>query len=129
MRGGRACQGGGPIESIDWRAFDYYRRLGRARDFVETHLGEPISLRDVASAAGLETAYFSHFFHEKTGIFFRDWLAHLRVRRAIALMSTRNFAISRVAMECGFADLRTFERVFKKWMGVTPLSFKKAARP
>ena len=56
-------------------AFSYYVRLGRLRSFVEIHYADPISLELAAEVATMEPRYFSKFFHDKTGVCFKDWLA------------------------------------------------------
>lgn len=115
-------------ESVDPGVFDYYPQLSRVRDFAETNYSEDMSLARVAGVAGLERRYFSTFFHAKTGICYRDWLSYIRVRKAQRLLEQRDWSITRTAFEVGFGDLRTFERAFKKWLGLTPRRFKRRVR-
>ena len=110
-------------------AFAYYRRLERLKRHVETHLSESVSLADAARVAGLERKYFSTFFRGKVGVTFTSWLSSVRLDAAEQLLSTRNHAISSVADQVGFGDLRTFERAFKRAHGSTPSQFKNSARP
>ena len=114
---------------FETRVFSYYPPLQKVRDFVERNLSEPIPLREAARAAGLEEKYFSAFFHRKTGVCFRDWLAVRRVERAIEILKERDDSITDVAARSGFQDLRTFERTFKRHTGVTPREFKRSVAP
>src|SRR3954471_22956299 len=116
-------------EDFERRIFSYYPPLQRVREFVEKNLSEPISLREAASAAGLEEKYFSAFFHRKTGVRFRDWLAGRRVDRAIEILTQHDETITSVAESTGFQDLRTFERSFKRLTGLTPRDFKRSVAP
>ncbi len=116
-------------DQINRQAFSYYARLRRVKRFVDSHYGDPISLSRAAGVAGVERKYFSSFFHQKTGICFRDWLAHVRINRAVALMRENNHSMTHIAHAVGFGNLRSFERAFKKWRGTTPHAFKKAVRP
>ncbi|MFY9819865.1 MAG: AraC family transcriptional regulator [Thermoanaerobaculia bacterium] len=116
-------------EDFERRIFSYYPPLQRAREYVEKNLSQPISLRAAASAAGLEEKYFSAFFHRKTGICFRDWLAGRRVNRAIEILGQHDDTITSVAESVGFQDLRTFERSFKRLTGLTPREFKRSVAP
>ncbi len=111
------------------KAFDYYPRLKRLRQYVEQSYSEPISLKKAASVAALESSYFSSYFRAKVGINFTDWLRQVRIRKAMELMKSRDFAITEVAEEVGFRDLRTFERAFKKYTLTTPREFKKSVVP
>jgi AraC-like DNA-binding protein len=116
-------------EDFEGRIFSYYPPLQRVREYVEQNLSEPISLREAASAAGLEEKYFSAFFHRKTGVCFRDWLAGRRVDRAIEILTERDDTITNVAASVGFQDLGTFERSFKRLTGLTPREFKRSVAP
>lgn len=110
-------------------AFTYYARLRRVKEYVEANYSEAISLAEAADVAGLEPKYFSTFFHEKTGVCFSAWMRQLRVEKALDLMRARNYSITRVSLEVGFGDLRTFERAFKRVTAMTPSEFKRTVRP
>ncbi len=109
--------------------FDYYPRLNRLREYVEQSYSEPISLKKAAGIAALESSYFSSYFRAKVGITFTEWLRQVRIRKAMKLMKASDFSITHIAYEVGFGDLRTFERAFKKHTRMTPIEFKKSARP
>jgi len=111
------------------KAFDYYPRLKRLREYVEQSYSEPIPLEKAAGIAALESSYFSSYFRAKVGINFTDWLRQVRVKKAMELMKSRDFAITEVAYEVGFRDLRTFERAFKQYTLTTPREFKKSVVP
>ncbi len=117
------------VQYINRPAFGYYRRLRRVKSYVEQNYSLPITLGDAARVACLERKYFSAFFRDKTGVCFRDWLAHVRVTRAAELMRHNNHTITNIAHAAGFGDLRTFERTFKKIKGITPRQFKKIVGP
>jgi AraC-like DNA-binding protein len=77
----------------------------------------------------LESSYFYTYFRAKVGITFTEWLRQVRVKKAMELIKASDFSITEVAYEVGFGDLRTFERAFKKHTLMTPIEFKKSARP
>jgi len=116
------------LSGIDEGAFNYYPWT-RLLQYVDEHNSEHISLAKAARISGLDISSFSAFFRESVGINFADWLRQVRVEKAMDLMKTRDFSITEVAYEVGFGDLRTFERAFKKHTRMTPMEFKKSARP
>lgn len=118
-----------PPKYIEATIFSYYPPLHRVADYVTGHLAEQIPLRTAATVAGMEAKYFSAFFRVKTGVGFRDWLLSLRVTRAKEMMRTRNDSLTSIAGAVGFNDFRTFERGFKRHMGMTPRAFKKSVAP
>jgi len=53
----------------------------------------------------------------------------LRVSRAMELMRIHDNSIVRIAFAAGFQDVRTFERAFKRYMGVSPKAYRASVRP
>jgi two-component system response regulator YesN len=110
-------------------SFSYYQRLERVRHFVEQNYAERISLADAAQVARMKPTAFSDFFRRKTGICFRDWLAAVRVNEAMELMSTNNLSVKELALEVGYRNLRSFQRVFLRFTGQSPIEYKHSVRP
>jgi transcriptional regulator GlxA family with amidase domain len=110
-------------------AFEYYSRLRKVREYAEKHLADDLSLDTAARVAGMDKKYFSRFFYAKTGCHYRDWVASLRVRRAMDMIQTADHSIARVAFAVGFGDIRTFERAFKKHTGKTARAYKRSVQP
>lgn len=111
------------------RVLEYYPRLRAVADYVGHHLDRHIALTDVARVAGLERKYFSTYFHSKSGIRFTEWLRQLRVNRAKDLIEHEDYSIPRLAFASGFRDLRSFERAFKRYVGMSPSVYRTAVRP
>jgi len=114
---------------VNEAAFSYYQRLDRVRRFVGEHYPERLILADVAEIAGMEPTAFSRFFRRKTGLCFRDWLAVVRVDKAKELMSENNLPMREVALKVGYCNLRSFQRVFLRFTGLSPIEYKHSVRP
>ena len=114
---------------IDLRAFSNYARLRRVKEYVEQHLSEELSANKAAEIAGLDTGYFQKFFHDKTGLYYSDWLSSVRVLRAIEMLKTGDEPVSRIASAVGYEDQEAFERVFIRRTSMTPGAFKSFVRP
>ena len=116
-------------DKINHGAFLYYDRLRRVESYVSNNLANPITLEEIAGVAGLSPAYFSTFFHAKAGITFKTWLTGLRLQRAKELLQRKNIQITQAAQESGFQSLRSFQRAFKKQLGISARDFKKRVTP
>lgn len=114
--------------AVDASAFGRHQRLSKVRVFVDLYHSHPISLADAAKVAGMESTYFSKYFHRRTGVCFHDWLSSERVRHARNLLEAENLSLSEVATRVGFGSLRSFERSFQRHHGCTPTAFKKSLR-
>ena len=118
-----------PDLRLNGDALEYYPRLGAVAKYVRTHLTDRLTLSDASRVAGLERKYFSAYFRSKVGISFTEWLRLLRVNRAVELMEVREASIPRLAFASGFRDVRTFERVFKRIVGIPPVMYRATMRP
>lgn len=114
---------------VNENALSYYVSLRRVKEHVNQHSTEHFSLEKAAKVACLEARYFSKYFHQKVGVTFSCWRTLLRLAEAQKLILSADFSISHVAHAVGFEDIRSFERSFKKYTGLTPREFKKSAAP
>lgn len=110
-------------------AFRYYPRLQALATFAKTHLGEQLTLEQAAKRVGLEKKYFSAFFRSKVGITWTEWLRLLRVLHAAEEIRVCESSITHIAFSAGFRVLRTFERAFKRYVGVPPKVYQVLVRP
>lgn len=97
--------------------------LDRALGLMETHYHDDLDVSYIASYIGLERAYFSTRFKEKTGISPHRYLTELRIRKACALLEQPDCSVSQAARSVGL-DAANFSRLFKRETGKTPLQFK-----
>lgn len=96
--------------------------------YLERHYREPITLKDVADHVYLNPAYFSTLFKQKLGKSFVEQLTEIRVEAAKKRLSLTNDKIASIAEQTGFANLRHFNRVFKKETSFSPKSYREKSR-
>jgi AraC family transcriptional regulator len=101
-------------------------RIRRAQDFIRDNLTNPISLQEIAHAAGDVSPYhFSRLFKQATGIAPYQYLIECRVLAAQELLrANRRLSLAEIAFRCGFADQSSFTRCFRERTGVTPKQFR-----
>lgn len=100
-------------------------QLARAVEYIEDHLGDPVSRELVARAAGLSPSHFSHLMRARLGWSFRELLIRLRIERARRLLADSDQGLAQIAQECGFADQSYFTRAFRRRTGETPGDFRR----
>lgn len=96
----------------------------KARDYIEKHKNEPISLGAVAQAAGASVFHFCKVFRKSTGVKFTDYVARVRLEDARAQLLNPNRRISEIAYGVGFQSLTQFNRIFKRVFGQSPTEFR-----
>src|SRR2546423_11775255 len=82
--------------------------MTRARQFIEDHQAEPLSLGRIARVANISRHYFCKMFKKATGINFTDYLSRVRVEKSKALLLNPNSRISEAAFACGFQSMTNF---------------------
>ncbi|MCF3650337.1 PocR ligand-binding domain-containing protein [Synoicihabitans lomoniglobus] len=98
--------------------------ITRARDYIESHHGEEMSLDEVAKAVNMSAFYFCKMFKKATGMTFTDYLARVRVEKVKNLLLNPHKRISEAAFEAGFQSLSQFNRVFRKIAGEAPTTYR-----
>ena len=98
--------------------------IRRAKEFIQEHQSEDISLGQVAKAVNTSTFYFCKMFKKMTGINFTDYLSRVRIEKSKNLLLNPNLRVSEIAFEVGFQSLTHFNRVFKKVLGQTPTNYR-----
>src|SRR5215469_4436542 len=78
-------------------------RLQRVRDYIDAHLGDRLTLTDLAGVACLSLYHFSRSFKLALGIGPQRYVVRRRLKRAKTLMRRTNQPLAWVAQEAGFA--------------------------
>ncbi len=100
--------------------------LYRAMAYMSQNYKLPLDIRGTARALGVNTYYLSHILNERLHMGFRAYLNALRIDRARRYLRMTSRPIEEIAAACGFANLRTFDRVFVERCGCTPRDFRKS---
>ena len=98
--------------------------ITRAKQFIEEHHREALSLGIVSRAVNTSTFYFCKMFKKATGINFTDYVSRIRTEKAMNLLLNPHLRISEIAYEVGFQSLTHFNRIFKKLAGQSPTRYR-----
>jgi AraC-like DNA-binding protein/ligand-binding sensor protein len=98
--------------------------ITKAKQFIEEHHTEDLSLSQVAQAVHTSIFYFCKLFKKVTGINFTEYVSRLRTEKAKNLLLNPNLRVSEIAYEVGFQSLTHFNRVFKQITGESPTEYR-----
>ncbi len=96
----------------------------KAREYIQQHKMEPLSLTAVARASGASVFHFCKVFKKTTGLTFTDYLGRIRIEDAKTQLLDPNHRISEIAYDVGFQSLTQFNRMFKRVFGQSPTEFR-----
>lgn len=113
-------------EPVQCRAGLSDRQFAAVRELMDARLSEPLSLEDLASAAGLGVSQFARRFTARAGCPPHRYLVRLRVERAARLLRAGAMPIAQVAAACGFSHQEHLTRVIRSQLGTTPAALRRA---
>ncbi|MNI02216.1 HTH-type transcriptional regulator YesS [compost metagenome] len=94
-------------------------------EYVNERYAEDLYLDVLAEKLNLSGGYLSSYFKEKTGVNIVDYINETRIIKATALLDDNRLKIQDVAEAVGYRNITSFNRMFKKYIGLTPSEFRK----
>jgi AraC family transcriptional regulator len=102
--------------------------LNKVTEFMREKYAGNISLEGLARVADVHPVYLSRVFRRFHGCSIREYLNELRVQFASRDLISGSYPLEEIAQSNGFYDQSHFTRVFKKFTGMTPGTFRSTQR-
>ncbi|HEY6514979.1 MAG TPA: AraC family transcriptional regulator [Steroidobacteraceae bacterium] len=93
--------------------------VATARDYINTHFNEDVSLSQLARLARLSPWYFARVFEKAVGLPPHAYLDGVRISHARALLDSGQ-SIAAAASCAGYADQSHLTKRFRRLLGITP---------
>ncbi|MDD3370167.1 MAG: response regulator, partial [Lachnospiraceae bacterium] len=84
------------------------RPIRQAKQYIQNHYKEQITLEEVSDAVGLSSGYFSVLFKKVEGDGFAKYLINFRIEQAKVLLRESNYSVSDICKQVGYNDLKHF---------------------
>ena len=81
------------------------------------------SLTELAKLLGIHPVHLSREFHKYFGLTFGKYIRHLKLNKAVLLMTTKKYSLTEICYSCGFYDQSHFINTFKAIYHTTPSKF------
>ena len=101
----------------------------QARQYIQEHYAEPLSLSALAAQFALSPSYLSRSFKKVCGIGLVDYLNQVRIDHAISLLHSSDLKTQEIAPCVGYSDPKYFCRVFKRITSLSPSAFRAQQKP
>jgi AraC-like DNA-binding protein len=98
--------------------------IQKAMGLIQLRYWDNLSLAGLARELGMSKYHLSRRFKEEVGVTFRRYLLRTRLDRAKVLLSRTQDSITEVAHAVGFGDLPRFDKLFKRYTGLTPSAYR-----
>ena len=96
-----------------------------AKQYIESHYQEELSLNVLADKVHMNPYYFSNFFKKNTGEGFKEYVNRVRLEHAVSLLLSTDLKNYEIAEQAGFKDSRAFTNTFVQMYGEKPGEYKK----
>lgn len=93
--------------------------------YLEEHFRSAITLDDLARRFHASPSHLSRVFAQRVGMGIIDYVNHLRIEAACALLQSTDWSATRIASEVGYDETPYFFRRFKRELGTSPLNYRR----
>ncbi|MEU3395934.1 GlxA family transcriptional regulator [Streptomyces filamentosus] len=93
--------------------------------WIDAHLGERLTVPDLAARMGLGERQFARVFVRETGSTPAAYLDAQRVQAARRLLQESDLTLAAIGTRCGFGSVHSFHRAFKRHTSVTPQTYRR----
>lgn len=100
-----------------------YPLFANCLQFLEEHLSQPISLKDVATHSSISESYCSNLFNRYLNMNFKDYFTSLKLCHSIQLLMTSHLSINAISEISGFTSHTNFTNQFKNYLQFSPKQY------
>jgi len=105
---------------------EYSKFVSDITSYIDTHISERITLRDISADCFYNPSYFSRKFKECYGRNLTDYIREKRLEKALELLENTDMTVTDICLDCGFAGKTQFYRLFNDYYGITPVKYRKS---
>jgi transcriptional regulator GlxA family with amidase domain len=103
---------------------DKHGIVARARRWLNQHLDQPWSMAELAAHCHTSQRTLLRRFQDEAGMSPVQYAQQLRIERAKALLDSTKLSFEEITQRCGYADVSTFGKTFKRWVQLTPREYR-----
>ena len=105
---------------------NYSTAVWKSLDHIDFHYQQNISLHKLATMFNVSDGYLSTSFKKEVGVSVTDYLNQTRIAHARWLLESTGASVQEISGQCGFSDGSYFTRIFKRYVGQSPLQYRAA---
>jgi AraC-like DNA-binding protein len=105
-----------------------YRMLCKAKDYIELHIADPITVSDIAYELGTGVRNVNRIFGSYENQTVYQFLKIARLKRAKELLLASDHSVTDIALEVGWNNASKFSIAFKERYGDSPLTYRNARK-
>ncbi len=104
---------------------DYPPHLSRAIAIMNRDFADNLPIETLSQRAGISTPNLYSLFKRYLNVSPHQYLLNLRLRKARTMLASNEKSIKEISLECGFENLESFYRAFRKNSQMTPAEYRR----
>lgn len=104
------------------------RYINKALTYIYDHYNDDITLKGIAEYCEISQNYLNNIFVKTLNLTVNNFINKYRVQRAMLLLESSEMSIEDIYEQVGYHNKMNFHKNFMKFLGVTPLKYRKLAR-
>jgi transcriptional regulator GlxA family with amidase domain len=100
----------------------------KAEQYLQKELQREITVARLAEHCGTSERSLLRHFRSHYGVGPLEHIQHLRVERAKALLETTHLSFEEIVERCGYSDISSFRKLFKRATTLTPTDYRERFR-
>lgn len=106
---------------------EYVSRINRVMDYIDDHIGDKMTLQELAEVASFSPYHFNRIFSAMVGETLFTFIQRLRLEKgAMFLKGYPDMPITHIALQCGFSSPAAFSRAFSLMFQMPPRDFRQS---
>ena len=105
--------------------FIEYQRTKQLLEYIHTQYNQPISLKSLALFANISERECFRCFQKILHTTPMTYITKYRISTALSLLQNTTLSITEIALSVGFNSSSYFSKIFREYMGSTPLQYRK----
>ncbi len=96
----------------------------KARKLIDERHVDIQGVDDVCAVLGISASYLRQIFSDSFGISVKSYITSVKIEKARSLLKSGNVSVGDIAKAVGYRHTVTFEKAFKKVVGVPPSKYR-----
>jgi len=107
------------------KTIDYYIRIQRVMQYIDEHLDEHITLKELSKIACFSQYHFHRVFVACLGLTIQEYIYFKRLAKAASLLLNSTLPVTDIALLVGYGTHAAFSKSFRKCYDMTPSEYRK----
>lgn len=95
---------------------------------IDSDVSADLSLSSLAETQNISEGYLATVFKKETGKTVTEYIRERRIKHAKHLLSSTDWQIQTVALNCGIMDVQYFSKLFKREVGKSPKEYRESLK-